>query len=149
MGIIADGDGVVRIDKWLLLGQIGRQLSLRQLLLSGLSPIAINKRFAEDTQVFLGSDAVTTNDIALCQALHHSHIAIVRREDVRHHGSSLCEGHIAKGPVEFVHVDNRQARRLRTNLLKRAQIIGNEVEKVVWQFSSLGIHQIVEEQHLL
>ena len=94
MGIIADGDGVAMIDERCLLGQIGRQLPLSQMLLCRLCPTAIDEGLAKYTEIFLRSNTVATDDITFCQALHHPDIAVLWREDIGHHGGTLREGHI-------------------------------------------------------
>ena len=148
VSIVADGDGVTMIDEQFLLGQIGRILSLSQLLLCRLCPAAIDEGLAEYAEVFLCSDAVATNDITFCQAFHHPHITVLRGKDISHHCRTLCEGHIAQSPIELIHVDDSQTGCLRTDLLKCAQVVGGEVEQVFRQLTTLGIDEIIEELHL-
>ena len=148
MGIIADGDGVTMIDEGFLLGQIGRKMSLSQLLLCCLCPTAIDEGLAEYAEVFLCCDAVATDDITFCQAFHHPYITILWGKDISHHRRTLCESHIAQGPIEFIHIDDSQTGCLWTDLLKCAQIVGSEVEQMFRQLSTLGIDEIIEELHL-
>ena len=143
MGIVADGYRVALGHHLHLL-----TVDIFTVLAEAFCPSVIDQCLVKDAEILLGCQRVATDDVAFCQTAHHTHIAVVMGEDVGHHGSSLSEGHIAQYPVKLVHVADGEHRRLRTNLVECAQICGRELQQAFWQQATLGLNQIVEEQHL-
>ena len=144
MGIVCSGDGVVMVYQ-LHLCLIDALAMLTYLF----CPFAIDEGLVENSQVFLCCERVSADEVALCQSAYHAHVAVVVREDVCHHGGTLCEGHVAQGPVELVHVADDEHGRLGANLVECAEDVGRELHQVIGQFPPLCLHEVVEEDHLV
>ena len=144
VGVVGNGDGVAVVYHLHLL-----TVDLLSMLAYVHGPFVVDERLVENAQVFLGSERIAADIVALCQATYHADIPVVVREDICHHGSSLCKGHIAQDPIELVHIADGEHGRLRADPIECAQDVLRELHQMVGQFSSLRLHKVVEEEHLI
>ena len=71
------------------------------------------------------------------------------REYVGHHSGSFGKGHIAKCPVELVHIADGEHGGVRAYLIESTEYGWGKLQQVVGQLSALGLCQVVEEYHFV